>query len=82
MPKPRTFSTRWAVLWRSKNMLDGLTEHLMFHGCSPVMFFTRRAARAWIAQEYGYIRTRPDLRREPHGWRMPQPIRVHIVEAR
>jgi hypothetical protein len=66
---------RWSVLWRSRNQLDGDTQRLM-HG---VVFNTRREARAYVSQKYGYIRHRPDLRRDPHGWRMPKVVRVIIT---
>jgi hypothetical protein len=66
---------RWGVLWHSRNALDGDRQHLM-HGA---IFETRREARAYIEAEYGYIRTRSDLRREPHGWHMPKAVRVSIT---
>lgn len=46
----------------------------------PVLTFkTRTAAAAFIADRYGYIAKRKDLREEPHGWRMPVPVRVRIT---
>ncbi len=69
---------RWGVLWREKSKLDGVVEHLEFDLCIPVLFCKRREARAWIDEHYGYIRDRPDLRREPYGWRMPTPVRVKV----
>lgn len=74
----------WAVLWRSKNRLDGYHEHLCGtpdHPCRTLLFESRRKARNFIRDKYGYIRTRPDLRREPHGWRMPTAVRVTITIA-
>jgi len=70
----------WGVLWISENKLDGVTRHLVRSCCKPVLFTTRRAARYYIEQSYGYIRKRPDLRAEPHGWKMPVPVKV-TVEA-
>ena len=78
----------WGVLWISENKLDGVTRHLVLSCCKPVLFttrapvlFTTRAqARRYIEENYGYIRKRPDLRREPHGWKMPVPVKV-TVEA-
>ena len=70
---------RWAGLWRSQNRLDGRSEHILFRGCLPKLFLTRAEAREWIKTEYGYIADRPDLKREPHGWRMPVAIRVKIT---
>jgi hypothetical protein len=63
--------------WYQKNKLDGVTRH--FIGLQQ--FRTRRACRDWIEQEYGYIRTRPDLRREPHCWRVPRAVKVKVIHA-
>ncbi len=67
---------RWGLEWFSKNERDGITRHLIFHNLLPALFFTRKEARAFAEREYGYIRTRKDLRIEPHGWRLPRPVRV------
>lgn len=73
----------WAILWRQKSKLDGTM--VRFIGCpvthGPLMFPTRAAARAHVRARYGYIATRADLRREPHGWTMPRAVRV-VVEVR
>ncbi len=69
---------RWGVLWHSKNRLDGVTEHLMCQEFVPVLFRTRRAARAWITSNSGYIAHRTDLRSEPFGWRLPKAVRVKV----
>lgn len=42
-------------------------------------FKTKAAAAAFIADRYGYIANRKDLRGEPHGWRMPIPVRVLVT---
>ena len=73
--------TRWGVLWRSSNHLDGERRHICCKDCQPVLFLTRADARNFIEREYGYIRTRKDLKAEPHGWHMPVPIRVKIELA-
>ena len=75
----------WAIKWRSK---DGEPEHLMgkghqtpqscFDGYTTMVFKTRRSAREYINDHYGYIRERPDLQREPFGWLMPVPVAVHV----
>ena len=75
----------WAVLWQSDNRLDGRQRRLVWpphRPCWPQLFRTRRECREFIEREYGYIRTRPDLRREPHGWRMPKAVRVRITEEK
>lgn len=74
--------TRWGVLFRSENRLDGKREHICFENCLPVLFTTRENARAYIKQRYGYIARRQDLQREPHGLKMPIPVRVRIEVAR
>lgn len=69
----------WAGLWYSRNKLDGVTRHLLYFNGVIALFSTRRKAKEFIEQKYGYIRTRKDLRNEPHGWRLPQPIRVSVT---
>lgn len=70
---------RWAVLWRSDNRLDGKQEYLVGDGKGlPLVFLSRSACRAYIQNHYSYIRTRPDLKVEPHGWKMPQAIKVLV----
>lgn len=71
----------WGVLWRSKNSLDGTTEHIMCDGGLPKLFRTRKQARQWIDAEYGYIMRRPDLRAKQHGWRLPLAVRVVVLAA-
>ena len=71
----------WAGMWRSKNKLDGITEHLLYEDCIPVLFRTRKSAKAWIDKKFGYIRSRKDLRSEPYGWRLPHPVRVTVDAA-
>ena len=51
----------------------------MFERGMPVVFGTRAEARQWIGQRFGYIRYRQDLRREPHGWRMPKAVRIQVL---
>lgn len=66
-------------MWRSKNKLDGYREVLLWeHPKRLALFDTRREARAWITKEFGYIKEREDLKREPHGWKMPVAVRVKI----
>lgn len=70
--------TTWAGLWRSENRRDGKTEHLLYRDCLPCLFRTRREAREYIEQRYGYIRGREDLKTEPHGWRVPVAVKVRV----
>jgi hypothetical protein len=58
-----------------------VSEHIIRgKDCLPRLFKTRREAREFAETEYGYIRTRPDLQREPHGWTVPKSIKVDVVE--
>ena len=70
---------RWAIEWRSKNRLDGERRHFIWAPLGPVLFDTRQRARGYVEDIYGYIRERPDLRAEPHGWRMPRAVRVEVI---
>lgn len=71
--------TIWAAEWYSKNILDGVSRHLIYDPVGvPKLFTTRKEAREYIEQTHGYIKRRPDLRAEPFGWRLPRPIRVKI----
>lgn len=70
--------TRWGLMWRSFNQIECLTLALMFDDGLPLLFKTRAEARAFANKEYGYIRERKDLQTEPHGWKVPLPIRVRI----
>ncbi len=69
----------WAGEWHSNNRLDGETRHILYNNRLPVLFRTRQECRAFIREKYGYIKNRPDLKAEPHGWRMPQAIKVKIT---
>jgi len=71
----------WAIEWRSKNRLDGERRHLQWDG-ELRLYRTRREAREFINEWYGYIQHRADLRAEPHGWRMPVAVRVVVERAR
>ena len=73
----------WGILWRSENLHDGKQRHLMGDGSHlPRRFRTRAEARQHVREEYGYIATRKDLRVEPHGWRMPEIVRIEITARR
>jgi len=79
--KCKSTSFRWAPKWHSTNIGDGTTEHLMGKGDGRgvALFRTRQECRDWITDTHGYIAKRRDLRIEPHGWRMPRPVRVRIT---
>lgn len=69
----------WGVAWYSKNRLDGVTQYIIHQDLVPKLFKTRKLAREWINNRFGYIRHRKDLRNEPHGWRLPRPIKLTIM---
>lgn len=69
----------WAVLWRSDNSRHGKREYLIGENGNLPTFGTRQKCREYISQKYGYLRSRPDLKAEPHGWKMPIPVRVKTV---
>jgi hypothetical protein len=68
----------WAAKWVSENSLDGRREWLIHEALVVALFPTRRACREYIKKHFGYIADRPDLRAEPHGWRVPQPTQVDV----
>ena len=73
----------WGIVWRQRSAFGegSIVESLIVGdpaGPYPLLFRTRREARAFIKSRYGYIATRKDLRGYGHGWRMPQPVRVRI----
>lgn len=71
--------TLWSALDRYRNKLDGKVEHLCFYNELPVLFQSRKIARAWIKHHYGYLEYRPDLTGEPHGWQLPKAVKVTIT---
>lgn len=73
---------KWGLEWFSENEKDGVTRHLLFKSYFPVMFLTRKETREFANKEYGYIKTRKDLRQEPHGWRIPRPVKITSIEYR
>ncbi len=73
----------WAVEYHSRNRVDGDRRHLVWDHEPGEMFCyrlfrTRLECRAWIEAHHGYLRDRPDLRAEPHGWFMPRAVRVTV----
>ena len=70
--------TRWALEWKSKTRLEGEKQWIMWSNCFPLLFLTRRDARKYANEKHGYIKTRKDLRNEPHGWRFPKAVRVSV----
>jgi hypothetical protein len=60
-------------------LLDGKKENLQGEGGNLPMFRTRAECREFIKERYGYIARSPDLKKEPHGWKMPIPVRVQVV---
>jgi hypothetical protein len=80
----------WMVEWRSgpNNVDQKEWRHFVFfdwrqrrgeRGNHNLMIFpTRRQARAFAKERYGYIRARRDLRKYPHNWHSPRVVRVTL----
>jgi hypothetical protein len=84
--------SQWAIKYRSDNRLDGKREYLVgrfgmgnpsvpshMAGHTMMVFRTRQDARDYARERYGYIKDRPDLRAEPHGWKAPQIVKVKVT---
>lgn len=63
-------SIRWAIKW---------SPGIMWDNCLPLLFRTHRECRKRIQSEYGYIKTRKDLREPPFNWRMPTAVKVEVI---
>jgi len=69
----------WAIKWKSESKLNGKREFLIgLDGYTTIVFRLRKDARTFCKEKFGYIKTRKDLRSEPHGWKMPQVVKVEI----
>lgn len=78
-PLPRVpASQTWGCLWRTRTQMEGERRHLIAAAGIPLLFSTKKAASAYIDENYGHMCRRPDLRAEPHGWLLPQPVRVTV----
>lgn len=62
---------KWGLTWTSED-----SQNPMFADCKPLIFQRRSEARAYAAENFGYIKKRKDLRTAPHWWRMPRPIKI------
>lgn len=70
---------RWGIQWHSQNSLDGDSKFFIWNSpTEPILFLTRKEAREYVKQKFSYIKERPDLQREPHGWKTPQVKRVKV----
>jgi len=69
----------WAAQWYSSNA-QGVDMHIIRENGIPPLFVTKKECNEWIKERFGYIATRSDLRKAPHGWRMPTPIKVVVQE--
>ena len=68
----------WAAEWYSNNRLDGERRNLIYEAGVVRLFKSKKKCSEYIKDRYGYIAKRKDLRAEPHGWRMPQPVKVTV----
>ena len=71
---------RWAIMWRSRCRLDGDSRYLICapESGTPLIFKTRHEARTYRDETFGYIKDRDDLKAEPHGWKLPQVVKVLV----
>lgn len=87
---PPTIRFGWSVRVASgpKNFDGVIYSHLSVVWDTPdggwvspagVFFKTRSAARAWLGEHYGYMRTRKDLKTYPHDRKMPRVVRVKLT---
>lgn len=78
MKAPKRCRRMWAVKRETTaKCMDGRTATI--HGGLRTLFNTRREARTHIEGVWGYMRGRADLRAYPHGWKMPQAVRVTVT---
>ena len=68
----------WAAEWYSNSKKEGEKRHLIYYDGIVLLFKSKKKCQDYIKERWGYIATRKDLRSEPHGWRMPQPVRVTV----
>ena len=66
----------WGLRWHSQNRRDGVRKHLLYTDGIPLLFPKRDVARIYAQTYFGHLKTRRDLRTEPHGWRMPRPVKI------
>lgn len=80
MKKLKASRRAWAIKWFSDSSLDGPLQHFIGNGSKSIWIFnSRKNARDHIKERYGYIANRPDLRAQPHGWKMPCAVRVTVT---
>ena len=75
---PNRSYSKWGLLWRSENLLDGKCRHLISEEGKILFFHTRQEARDYAYLKYGYIKKRPDLQAEPHGWDFPKVVKIKL----
>lgn len=72
----------WSVKWIGNPYERlGIPSHIIYENLLPVLFKTRSEAREFVKAKYGFIAEREDLRNPPFNWRMPQIIKVEVVEV-
>ena len=72
-------SEAWALKWDTTNALDGRRTYFCGEGGTiPALFKTKAQATKYARETWGYLNKRPDLRAEPHCWRIPKAVRVRI----
>lgn len=72
----------WGLVWRSNGAMEGYCEHIIREKGLPVLFRTRREARAYRDEQFGAIREDEGLRRPPYNMKMPKVVRMGIAVVR
>lgn len=74
-------TTRDMMIYQSDRLFSDIKA--MVEATRPMMvsplFETKRGCQLYIKEKYGYLARRPDLRKEPHCWRMPKPVSVTVT---
>ena len=72
---------KWAIVWHQKGSPSRCPRHFMGEAGRgmALLFRTRAQARAYRDKEWGYFRTRTDLRGAPFHWRLPRVIKVDVT---
>src|SRR5271166_6705034 len=74
---PTTMLSRRRTVWIARWKGNDLTpDRLVGPVCD-----TKSQCSCWIKRNYGYIKTRKDLRGPPHYWRLPVPAQCEQVET-
>jgi len=78
--RKKSSAVKWTLLWSDREYsMKIVGKHFEFKNCLPKLFNSRREARHYSQEKYGYIKERKDLRSYPHFWRMPNVVKVCVT---